>query len=166
MKDNRRIEELILMYVTSSTTILKKDKQLSEADGWKLELNKQVAIFIRILRETLRGVHHVPPELNSRLDMYTNKVTVPKEEPSSGPSSAVSKKPPRERDSWVQVPPESSIADMPLVQTVGKLFGIEDAELQRDVNAAARVCTDRVSLLEFLGLFCSAGINWHLGGNS
>ncbi|CEL56741.1 putative protein C11E3,02c OS=Schizosaccharomyces pombe (strain 972 / ATCC 24843) GN=SPAC11E3.02c PE=4 SV=1 [Rhizoctonia solani AG-1 IB] len=148
MKDNRRIEELILMYVTSSTTILKKDKQLSEADGWKLELNKQVAIFIRILRETLRGVHHVPPELNSRLDMYTNKVTVPKEEPSSGPSSAVSKKPPRERDSWVQVPPESSIADMPLVQTVGKLFGIEDAELQRDVNAAARVCTDRAAIVD------------------
>ncbi|KAF8756018.1 Munc13 (mammalian uncoordinated) homology domain [Rhizoctonia solani] len=148
MKENRRIEELILMYVTSSTTILKKDKQLSEADGWKLELNKQVAIFIRILRETLRSVHHVPPELNSRLDMYANKVTVPKEEPSSGPSSAVSRKPPKERDSWVQIPSETSIADMPLVQTVGKLFGIEDAELQRDVSAAARVCTDRAAIVD------------------
>ncbi|KAJ1301450.1 hypothetical protein OPQ81_008708 [Rhizoctonia solani] len=148
MKDNRRIEELILMYVTSSTTILKKDKLLAEADGWKPELNKQVAIFIRILRETLRGVHHVPPELNSRLDMYANKVAVPKEEPASGPSSAVSRKPPRERDSWVQVPPESSIADMPLVQTIGRLFGIEDAELQKDVNAAAKVCTDKAAIVD------------------
>ncbi|QRW24518.1 C2 domain-containing protein [Rhizoctonia solani] len=124
MKENRRIEELILMYVTSSTTILKKDKQLSEADGWKLELNKQVAIFIRILRETLRSVHHVPP--NSTRDWTSAK----------------------ERDSWVQIPSETSIADMPLVQTVGKLFGIEDAELQRDVSAAARVCTDRAAIVD------------------
>ncbi|CAE7224588.1 unnamed protein product [Rhizoctonia solani] len=144
IKENRRIEELILMYVTSSTSILKKDKQL-EGDGWKLELNKQVAIFIRIVRETLRGVHHVPPELNSRLDMYANKVAVPKEEPaSSGPS----RKPPKERDSWVQVPPESSIADMPLVLTVGKLFGIEDGELQKDVNVATKVCTDKAAIVD------------------
>jgi hypothetical protein len=162
MKDNRRIEELILMYVTSSTTILKKDKAL-EGDGWKLELNKQVAIFIRIMRDALRTVHHVPPELTSRLEMYSTKLTLPKDDvqTSAGPSV---KKPPRERDSWVQVPVEGSIEDMPLVQTVGKLFNIEDADLQRDVNAAAKVCTDKVS---------QASLNvvrvidwWAIGSNS
>lgn len=145
MKENRRIEELILMYVTSSTTILKKDKVL-EGDGWKLELNKQVAIFIRILRETLRTVHHVPAELVSRLEMYSNKLTLPREE--AGPSAAV-RKAPKERDSWVQIAAEGVIADMPLVQTVGRLFTIDDATLQRDVNALARICTDKVCFLSF-----------------
>lgn len=146
MKENRRIEELILMYVTSSTTILKKDKAL-EGDGWKIELNRQVAIFIRILREALRTVHHVPPELTSRLDMYSTKLTPPQEE-SSTPASATSRRPPRERDSWVQVAPEGSIADMPLVQTVGKLFRIEDADLQKDVSAAAKICTDKAAIVD------------------
>ncbi|QRW12124.1 hypothetical protein RhiLY_11123 [Ceratobasidium sp. AG-Ba] len=146
MKENRRIEELILMYVTSSTAILKKDKAL-EGDGWKIELNKQVAIFIRILRDALRTVHHVPPELTSRLEMYSTKLTPPKEEAST-PVSAGSRRPPRERDSWVQVASEGSIADMPLVQTVGKLFKIEDAELQKDVNAAAKICTDKAAIVD------------------
>lgn len=143
MKENRRIEELILMYVTSSTSILKRDKAL-EGDGWKVELNKQVGTFIRILRDTLRTVHHVPPELTSRLDMYSTKLTPPKEDAQPGPSVAA-KRAPKERDSWVQIPQEGLIAEMPLVQTVGKLFGIADADLQRDVNAAAKLCTDKVS---------------------
>jgi hypothetical protein len=141
MKENRRIEELILMYVTSATTILRRDKML-EGDGWKVELNKQVAVFIKILRETLRTVHHsVPPELISRLDMYSNKLTLPREE--SGPSGGV-RRAPKERDSWVQIPADGLIADMPLVQTVGRLFGVEDADLQKDVNAVAKICTDKV----------------------
>lgn len=143
MKENRRIEEVILMYVTSSTSILKKDKTL-EGDGWKIELNKQVAIFIRILRETLRTVHHVPPELQTRLDMYSTKLA-PKDEP--GPSAAP-RRVPRERDSWVDVAAEGQIADMPLVQAVGKLFDISDADLQKDVNAAAKVCTDKAAIVD------------------
>ncbi|KAG9089787.1 hypothetical protein FS749_001057 [Ceratobasidium sp. UAMH 11750] len=145
MKENRRIEELILMYVTSSTPILKKDKAL-DGDGWKIELNKQVAIFIRILRDALRLVHHVPPELTSRLEMYSTKLTPPSE--ASTPVSAAARRPAKERDSWVQVASEGSIADMPLVQTVGKLFGIEDADLQKDVNAAAKVCTDKAAIVD------------------
>ncbi|KAG9125216.1 hypothetical protein FRC07_008537 [Ceratobasidium sp. 392] len=146
MKENRRIEELILMYVTSSTANLKKDKTL-EGDAWKIELNKQVAIFIRILRDALRTVHHVPPELTSRLEMYSTKLTPPRDE-TPVPASAGAKRPPRERDSWVQVASEGSIADMPLVQTVGKLFRIEDADLQKDVNAAAKVCTDKAAIVD------------------
>ncbi|KAG9095248.1 hypothetical protein FRC06_009982 [Ceratobasidium sp. 370] len=145
MKENRRIEELILMYVTSSTAILKKDKAL-DGDGWKIELNKQVAIFIRILRDALRMVHHVPPELTSRLEMYSTKLTPPSE--ASTPVSSSARRAPKERDSWVQVASDGSIADMPLVQTVGKLFGIEDGDLQRDVNAAAKVCTDKAAIVD------------------
>ncbi|KAG8698044.1 hypothetical protein FRC09_007470 [Ceratobasidium sp. 395] len=79
--------------------------------------------------------------------MYSTKLTPPREE-SSTPSSATSRRPPKERDSWVQVASEGSIADMPLVQTVGKLFGIEDADLQKDVNAAAKVCTDKAAIVD------------------
>ncbi len=36
----------------------------------KPELNKHISVFVKMLRECLRSVGHVSPELQSRLDMY------------------------------------------------------------------------------------------------
>lgn len=57
MKENRKIEELILMFATSATGILKKEPTLA-GDGWKLELNNQIAQFVKMLRECLRTISH------------------------------------------------------------------------------------------------------------
>src|SRR5882757_3293790 len=73
MKESRKIEELILMFATHATSVLKKEPTLA-GEGWKIELNNQIALFIRLLRECLRNVSHVPPELLSRLDTYTAKL--------------------------------------------------------------------------------------------
>ncbi|KIJ47293.1 hypothetical protein M422DRAFT_249139 [Sphaerobolus stellatus SS14] len=142
MKENRKIEELILMFVTTSTGALKKDPQLAIEDGWKLELNNQIGQFIRILRECLRNTHHVPPELTSRLDTYASKlipasVQNPKHETQPSTSRA------GESSSSA-----ANIADMPLAKTVATLFGKSLQDAQRDINALKWTCTEKAALTD------------------
>src|SRR5882762_620548 len=54
MKENRKIEELILMFATHATAVLKKDPVLT-GDAWKIELNIHIAEFVNLLRESLRN---------------------------------------------------------------------------------------------------------------
>ena len=139
MKENRKIEELILMFVTTSTGHLKKDPQLSIDDGWKLELNNQIAQFIRILRECLRNTSHVPPELTSRLDTYASKL-VPAS--ASNPGQELQASSFRVGESSNSA---ASISDMPLAKTVATLFGKSLQDAQRDINKFKQTCTEKVS---------------------
>jgi hypothetical protein len=141
MKENRKIEELILMFVTTATAALKKDPQLS-GDGWKTELENQIANFIRILRECLQNVSHVPPEITSRLEMYSAKLipqapATPTRDSVVGPSS-------RAPDAYMTAP---RLQDMPLVQTVAHLFGVPDQDVLKDIKEMKNYCTEKVRSL-------------------
>jgi hypothetical protein len=130
MKDNRKIEELILMFATHATGVLKKEPSLA-GDGWKVELNSQIALFVKLLRECLRNVNHVSPELLTRLDTYTAKLAPSHAQSDSGYDSASTS---RDRESTATLATGSSIADMPLVMTVAHLFKIPDHAIQREVD--------------------------------
>ncbi|KAJ3516308.1 hypothetical protein NLJ89_g1203 [Agrocybe chaxingu] len=140
MKENRKIEELILMFATHATSVLKKEPTLA-GDGWKLELNNQIAQFIKLLRECLRNVNHVSPELVSRLDTYTAKLAPTLalaqgrggsgySHSDSGYDSAST------RDSMSVPAPQIStnVTDMHLVKVVGALFKIPDHAIQNEVD--------------------------------
>lgn len=136
MKENRKIEELILMFATHSTSVLKKEPSLA-GEGWKLELNNQIAQFIKLLRESLRSVNHVSPELLSRLDTYTAKLAPTLAlrgngaHSDSGYDSASTR---GDRDS-VSIPTISpNVADMHLVKVVAALFKLPDNALQKEVD--------------------------------
>ena len=77
LKSNRKIEELILIFVSKAQETLKKgvpsQKPLTDEE-LKAELNKQVGQFIKILRECLETVHGVSKELKERLDGYQSKI--------------------------------------------------------------------------------------------
>ena len=130
MKENRKIEELILMFATHATGVLKKEPSLG-GEGWKLELNSQIALFVKLLRECLRNVNHVSPELLSRLDTYTAKLAPSRAQSDSGYDSASTS---RDRDSVSTPAINSSIADMHLVMTVAHLFKIPDHTIQKEVD--------------------------------
>lgn len=138
MKENRKIEELILMFATHSTSVLKKEPTLA-GDGWKLELNNQIALFIRLLRECLRSVNHVSPELLSRLDTYTAKlaptlnVSTRSGHSDSGYDSASTR---GDRDSAsVSFPGAGmNVGDMTLVKVVTNLFKIPEDAIQQEVD--------------------------------
>ncbi|KAF8346260.1 hypothetical protein F5887DRAFT_1061262 [Amanita rubescens] len=111
MKENRKIEELILMFATHATAVLKKEPALA-LDGWKMELNNHIAQFVKMFGECLRDE---PSKLTpkSSSSAYSD----------SGYDSASTS---RDRDSYVgsslTVPPASglSVADMRLEQAIQK----------------------------------------------
>ncbi|CAA7262191.1 unnamed protein product [Cyclocybe aegerita] len=140
MKENRKIEELILMFATHATSVLKKEPTLA-GDGWKLELNNQIAQFIKLLRECLRNVNHVSPELVSRLDTYTAKLAptlaLAQGRGGSGYSHSDSGYDSASTRDSVSVPTpqiSANIADMHLVKVVGMLFKIPDHAIQNEVD--------------------------------
>jgi hypothetical protein len=144
MKESRKIEDLILMFATHSTGVLKKEPTLATGDGWKLELNNQIAQFIKLLRECLRNVHHVSPELLSRLDAYSAKLTPATAHSDSGYESSSTS---RDRDSVYSTNAVStaSVAEMPLVKTVAKLLKVNDRDIQADVDKLKNgIVTDKV----------------------
>lgn len=141
MKENRKIEELILMFATNATNVLKKEPSLA-GDGWKIELNKHIAYFVRLLRDCLRHLSHVSPELTARLDMYTEKLA-PSQAPSdSGYDSSSTS---RDRDSMISTKRTSqNLSDMQLVMIAARLFKIPESAVQKEVEDLSRFCTEKV----------------------
>jgi hypothetical protein len=152
MKENRKIEEVILKFAACATGVLRKEPSLAD-DGWKLELNNQIAQFVKMLRDCLRGLHHVSPELLSRLDMYTAKLA-PQARSDSGYDSASTA-----RDSVYSQPAAAALAgrvsDMPLVRTVGQLFKIPESGVQQEVDKLRPVCTKKAALTDFSDTSCA-----------
>lgn len=155
LKSNRKIEELILLFVTAATGVLKKRL---EGDEWKMNLNSQVSSFVKIIRECLqtKEVGKVPPELQSRLAMYSAKLVPPKSSGSSVAGSSAHGDGSR-AESTSPVPPTSasesspwtishSVGDMPLVIEVGQLFGVPEGDLQKDVNYIRKFCTEKAAV--------------------
>ena len=147
MKENRKIEELILLFATHATGILRKDPALA-GDAWKSELNSHIAQFVRLLREALRGLSHVSTELTARLDMYAAKLAPPAGGQSdSGYESSSTTGRDRDSISSVGSPGLSmNVNDMSLVLVVAKLFGIRTDLLQREIEKIKSFCTERVRM--------------------
>ncbi|GAA5911391.1 uncharacterized protein JCM6883_000082 [Sporobolomyces salmoneus] len=87
LRENRQIEEVILMFVTTASAILKK-RLGSEGEDWKRELNHQVGQFVGIIRDGLKSCSRVPGELVNRLDSYLKKLAEPPQNlPNSAPTT-------------------------------------------------------------------------------
>ncbi|KAF8547315.1 hypothetical protein OG21DRAFT_1490334 [Imleria badia] len=144
MKENRSIEELILMFASQATGVLRKEPTLVD-DAWKVEVNNQIAQFVRMLRDCLKGISHVSPELNSRLDMYHTKLSQSSTE--SGHESASAS---RDRGDPVSTTPgiSSNIHDMPFVLVVAKLFKVPENAIQTEVDKLRKTCTEKAAVVD------------------
>ncbi|KAI8456827.1 hypothetical protein BY996DRAFT_4579115 [Phakopsora pachyrhizi] len=166
LKENRNIEALILLFVTTATGVLKKRL---EGDEWKTHLNSQVGVFVTIVRDCLRSkdVKGVPHELSARLDSYASKLapqsastssttiqdpssSTPYQEsrrplnlPSASSSSlaATSSQPDASSSSPWAI--SHSVQDMAPVKVVGALFRVSDSQLQKDINTIKKFCTEQ-----------------------
>ncbi|KAG8902226.1 hypothetical protein FRC00_000142 [Tulasnella sp. 408] len=149
IKENRKIEELILFYVTTATQALRKDPTLS-GDGWKHELDAQTSQFVLILRDCLRSTSHVPPEIMSRLELYATRLAegMQSQAPTSGGrGTSANQIHPGTGDTMRFTPPSlATVDDMPLVNVVGKLFDKTKKELQNDINTVRQFCSEKSAL--------------------
>jgi len=156
MKENRKIEELILKFASYATAVLKKEPTLA-GEGWKIELNNQIAQFIKLLRECLRDLHHVSPELLSRLDTYTAKLAPALAAQSqyahsdSGYETSSSHRDIAPSVSW-------AVSDMPLVKVVSSLFKIPESAMQSEVDRIRGEIVNEKAALTDLKL-CLKNIN-------
>lgn len=163
LKENRQTEEIILMFVTTASGILKKRL---EGDDWKPELNAQVVRFVNVIRQTLRVASRQPAELLKRLDTYCAKLaeegpapqataSIPSPHLSAsqaaypsyaplgaGPPSSAS--PARDSMDMTAMAASLSLDDMPLVCAIGTIFGKSEAELRQDVASLRQSCTEEV----------------------
>ncbi|KAG1775606.1 hypothetical protein EV702DRAFT_1234370 [Suillus placidus] len=146
MKENRSIEELILMFASQATSVLRKEPTLAD-DGWKVEVNNQIAQFVRMLRDCLKTLSHVSPELNSRLDMYHAKLAPPQPSNDSGYDSASAS---RDRGDSISIQPSisQSISDMPFVMIVARLFKIPENAMQSEVDRMRKTCTEKAAVID------------------
>ncbi|OAV98529.1 hypothetical protein PTTG_25578 [Puccinia triticina 1-1 BBBD Race 1] len=167
LKENRNIEALILLFVTTATGVLRKRL---EGDEWKTHLNSQVGVFVTIIRDCLRSkeLKSVPQELMTRLDSYAAKLAPPSSTANDpSPSNPDSRKLPSPSSTALNSPAESSAApspwiishsihDMPTVKTIGSLFAISDSQLQKDLNNIRKNCSEKAAFDDFK--LCMANI--------
>ncbi|THH06586.1 hypothetical protein EW145_g3985 [Phellinidium pouzarii] len=148
MKENRKIEEMILMFATTATGVLKRDPSLA-GDTWKLELNKHIGSFVQMLRDCLRNVGHVSQELTARLDMYAAKLAPSPSSTDSGYETASTTSRRNESvSSTTNLGLSMNVMDMDMVKSVANLFGFSLQDVQREVYQLKHFCTEKAAMLD------------------
>jgi len=151
MRESRKIEDLILPFVTSATKSLQKDAEMADG-GWKFELNNQIASFIDLLADSLYAVGP-SSELVSRLESYRQRLREPA--PSLAPSIANermsvhgSERGHGDADSVMSQRSRAEGLRAKETEEVGQLFGMTDEALQQKLKELQTTCTEQASSVD------------------
>ncbi len=141
MEKDRRVEDLVLIFFSNATKELQKGKQPSD-DSWKLMVDRHLALFVRLVSLVLKDHDWVRdrPELSSRLATLETKLLAHDQDLSApqqnGGGTSIE----------VIVPLSYEVKDMPLVQIVGRIFGLRNSQVQSDINRYKVVWTAKLAL--------------------
>ncbi|KAL9078836.1 MAG: hypothetical protein Q9157_002240 [Trypethelium eluteriae] len=131
VEKDRRVEDLLLIFFSNATKVLQQGKT-PEDDSWKFMVDRHVALFVRLISATLKDHDwsRERPELATRLQTLEAKLLVHDQDLSAetqrnGGAGGTTIE--------VEVPRTYEIKDMPLVQTVAKIFGMSNGQAQGDV---------------------------------
>ncbi|KFY82839.1 hypothetical protein V500_10297, partial [Pseudogymnoascus sp. VKM F-4518 (FW-2643)] len=142
MEQERRVEDLVLIFYSNAVKSLQKGKPPGD-DSWKNLLDRHVALFLRLLSNTMKdhGYDKDRPELMSRLATLEKKLLTDDQDLSSGAGPS---------DSYIEVvnPISYDVKDMPMVQVVGRIFGMRNSQVQSDIDANKKFWTEEVALTE------------------
>ena len=141
MEKDRRVEELVLIFFSNATKELRKGKAPTD-DGWKLMVDRHVALFIRLISLILKDHDWARdrPELSNRLATLETKLLSHDQDLSAqngdGKGSTIE----------VTVPLSHEVKDMPLVQVVARIFGLTNTQVQSDINKYKPIWTEKAAL--------------------
>lgn len=166
-RDSRKIEDLILAFVTTATKSLKKEEEL--ADGsWKYELSTQVSLFLDLIHTCLLSLGPLTGELSNRLEGYRTRLKDPGPSPSSA-STAPARPNHLDRVSMGSIDkgdaasiksfgtqatkttpaiPEEGLRGAG-TEIVGVLFGLNHEWMDRRLQDLQAVCTEQAALDDF-----------------
>ena len=143
MEKDRRVEDLVLIFFSNATKELSKGKQRGD-DGWKLMVDRHLALFVRLISLVLKDHDWVRdrPELTSRLTTLESKLLAHDQDlaapiQSGGLGGSTIE---------VSVPLSYDVKDMPLVQVVARIFGLRDTQIQSDIDKYRAVWTEKAAL--------------------
>ncbi len=141
MDADRRAEDLVLIFFSNATKELQRGKPPGD-DGVKRMVDRHVALFVRLLTIILKDRDWAKdkPELASRLHTLESKLLKGDENlatsQSGGQISVVEE----------MIPLSYNVKDMPLVQVVGRLFGLTNTMMQSDIDKHKPVWTEKAAL--------------------
>lgn len=142
MDKERKIEPLVLIFFSSATKAAQKAAAPGD-ESWRLLPDRHVALFIRLTIKILRdqGQDRDRPELLNKLTTLENKLlTNDQNLIDSGSQGSAGK------TIEVVVPFSYDVKDMPLVQTVAKIFGYPDSHAQAEIHNHKSNWTEEAAL--------------------
>jgi hypothetical protein len=138
VKENRKIEDLVLIFYSKATAELKKK---GTGDEWRSLVDQHVALFVRMIQDCMKehNLASSAPELMQRLAGYEakllseNKEVLNPEAPARG---------------LQENGPEISyhVGDMRLVLMLGPIFRKTKGVLQRDLDHLRVLASEQVSI--------------------
>ncbi|KAI9825638.1 MAG: hypothetical protein M1832_000982 [Thelocarpon impressellum] len=144
MEQDRRVEDLVLIFFSSATKELQKGKAATD-DSWKLMVDRHVALFVRLISSTLRDHDWVRDrsELTTRLATLEQKLLKHDQDLAAASTRAGGG---GGTSIEVEVPVSYEVKDMPLVLVVGRIFGVSITQMQSDINKNRSVWTEKAAL--------------------
>ncbi|KAI9703018.1 MAG: hypothetical protein M1820_006009 [Bogoriella megaspora] len=143
VEKDRRVEDLLLIFFSNATKVLQQGKA-PEDDSWKLMVDRHVALFVRLISATLKDHDwsRERPELATRLQTLEAKLLVHDQDLSAetqrnGAGGTTVE---------VEVPRSYEVKDMGLVQTVAKMFGMSNGQVQGDIMDNKATWTEEAAL--------------------
>ncbi|KAH7344281.1 hypothetical protein BKA66DRAFT_448217 [Pyrenochaeta sp. MPI-SDFR-AT-0127] len=144
MDKDRRVEDLLLIFYSNATKELQKGKPPGD-DGWKLMVDRHVALFLRLVSSTLKDNDWARdrPELTHRLATMEKKLLLhdqdlAADDPRNGGQGSTTVE--------VEIPRSYEVKDMPLVLVVSRIFAIGYSDVQADINRYKSVWTEKAAL--------------------
>lgn len=139
MEKDRRVEDLILIFVSNATKQLQLGKPAGD-DGWKLMLDRHIALFVRLISLILKdnGWSRDKPELASRLTTLESKLLVHDQDLAETTQKGTTVE--------VVIPLSYDVKDMPLVQHVGRIFDVPHLQIQADIDKNKHIWTEKAAL--------------------
>ena len=140
MEDSRRAEDLVLIFFSNATKELQKGKPPGD-DTVKRLVDRHVALFVRLLSSIMKEKQWAgdKPELASRLATLEKKL-LRHDEDLSNPANVTG--------TLVEevVPLTYEVRDMPMVQVVGRVFGLRNTMMQSDIDKHNPEWTEKAAL--------------------
>ncbi|KAB2580828.1 putative c2 domain protein [Lasiodiplodia theobromae] len=157
MEENRRVEDLLLIFFSNATKIMQRGKAPDD-DSWRLMVDRHVALFIRLISSTLRNHDWTRdrPELLSRLTTMEKKLLMHDQD-----LAAASQRNGGAGGSTVEVevPRSYEVKDMPLVLVVSRIFSVPYDTVQQDINAKKDVWTEKAALQDLKAYQANLSLN-------
>ncbi|KAB8446225.1 hypothetical protein FH972_025207 [Carpinus fangiana] len=142
MENDRRVEDLLLIFFSNATKELQKGKAQEDL-SWRLLVDRHVALFVRLISATIKSNdwQRDRPELSQRLQTLERKLLMHDQDLTSHGTN-----PSAGNVLEIEEPKSQLVKDMPLVVAVAQIFSKSESQVQGDIDAQKDLWTAKAAL--------------------